>query len=95
MASQALTPYLAALLYAQQGIVTAMIAARFDPKQFEENLVAVKATMRLAAIDGSGSNSDDRQAAGSNYDEIFDLYLEIFRKGDINASTPSPSKGGH
>ena len=79
MSKKSLTPFLAAMLSAQQGIITAMVAARFDPSKFEENMAAVRATMRLGAIMEGGPG------AGGEFDQIFDLYLQMFRSGDPNA----------
>ena len=79
MTKKSLTPFLSAVLSAQQGIVTAMVAARFDPSKFEANMAAIRATMRLGAIMEGGPG------AGREFDQIFDLYLQIFRTGDPNA----------
>ena len=79
MTDSPLTPFLAALLSSQQGIITAFVASRFNPDRFEENMAAVRATMRLGAIMQGGS------AAGQEFDQIFDLYLQMFRTGDVNS----------
>ena len=81
MAENPLTPFLAALLSTQQGIITAFVASRFDASKFEENMAAVRATMRLGALMQGGPG------AGKEFDDLFDLYLHMFRTGDPNADS--------
>ena len=42
-------------------------------------MAAVRAIMRLGAIMEGGPD------AGKEFDQVFDLYLQMFRTGDINA----------
>lgn len=82
--SEKLSPHVYAMLMAQQGLLTAMIAARFDPDLFAANVAAVRGTMKLAAVSDPDFSDEDRKAASKTVDEILDLYLRIVRTGDPN-----------
>ena len=58
------------------------------PEDFERNLDAVRQTMKLAA-QSDLTSAPEKKAAGEEFDQVLDLYLQMFRTGDVNA------EGGH
>ena len=84
MTKKTLTPFLTSMLWAQQTIITAMVVSRFNPAEFENILRIVRQTSN-AAVAGEFKNPSDRKAAEKEFDQIVDLYLQMFRTGDLNA----------
>lgn len=83
------------MLFVQNAIITAMLAARFDPILFEQNIASVRATMRIAAL-MDAKTPKEREIAGTEFDHIFDLYVKIFKAGTVDVSgTDSASPLSH
>jgi hypothetical protein len=79
------SPYIYALLMTQQSLLTAMIAARFNPAEFEANIAAVRGTLKMAVLTDPEYSPDQKNEADKTVDDLLALYLRIFRAGDPNA----------
>ena len=84
MNKRSLTPFLTSVLWVQQAIITAMVASRMNPNEFEKNIAAVRSTMKLAAQSDLTSDQDKKESA-KEFDQVLDLYIQMFRTGDVSA----------
>lgn len=85
-APSAPTPIWQTIMMVQQGLLTAMLAARFDPALFPQKLAEVRGMMRLAAL--QDPNYDPAQSSDHDkaVEKILAGYQAIFRSGDTAAS---------